>query len=501
MIRVEKLNAAFCTVKTSDRGIAREIRDHLSFEVEGAKYHPLVKAGKWDGVISLFDIQNAALPTGLIPHLEQFARERDYPFDLAYDESNSITIEEVEDFTKSLKLSDGKGNSMTPHEYQISAIHDAIKNKGILLSSPTSSGKSLILYSLMRYFEKDIENKILVLVPNISLINQISSDFKEYSELNGWNVDVKVHKISAGQPKTSKKQIFLSTWQSLMRQPPEYFEQFGAVLVDESHTAKGQQLSRILKCSTNAWYRIGVTGTVDERGERLKTNKLVLQGLFGYIKKVITTKELMDRGVVADLEIKTVKLKYPEKVRNVFAESKPEYQEEVKWICTNEKRNRFIANLALRQDKNVLILTQYVENQGKILYDLIKSKAETKEVYFVSGSMDGSERERIRKMCELKDNIILIGTYQTMSTGVSIKNLHSFIAASPSKSMVRVLQSIGRLLRKNATKNSAVMFDIADDLSTSKYSNYALLHLKERMKIYREEKFKVKSVDLEFESQ
>ena len=500
MIRVEKLNAAFCKVLTSDRGIAREIRDYFSFEVENAKYHPLVKAGKWDGVISLFDLVNRTLPGGLIPHLEQFSRERQYPFEMSYDDSNDLSLDDIKNFASTLNLSDGKGNKMTLRDYQVSAIHDAIKNKRILLQSPTSSGKSAILYSVMRYLEEDIETKILILVPNVSLINQIASDFKEYSELNGWNADVKIHKISAGEAKISKKQIFLSTWQSIYKQPQEYFEQFGAVLVDECHLSKGNSLTKIIQGATNAWYRIGVTGTVDERGERLKTNKLVLQGLFGYIKKVITTKELMDRGDVADLEIKTIRLNYSDDVKTLFKKSKPEYQDEVKWICTNEKRNRFIANLALRQDKNVLILTQYVENQGKILYDLIKAKTTDKEVYFVSGAMEGQERERIRKMCEVKNNIVLIGTYQTMSTGVSIKNLHSFIAASPSKSMVRVLQSIGRLLRKNSTKTNAVMFDIADDMSSKSYSNYAMLHLMERMKIYKEESFKVKSIDLDFES-
>jgi superfamily II DNA or RNA helicase len=498
MIEVEKGNAAHCIVNCRDSGIAMEVKTHFSFHVENHLYHPLVKARKWDGRVSLYNPQDRRLHNGLIPHLEQFAKERGYPIKVNFDDRNDITLDWVQKLTDGLNIGDGKGNHIKLHDYQVSGVYDGLREKRILLRSATSSGKSAMLYVMTRFLEDDVEGKILLIVPNVSLINQMSSDFKEYSELNHWNVDARIHKISAGESKTSKKKIFLSTWQSLSKQDAEYFAQFSAILVDEAHGSRATVLTKILNNCVNAWYRIGVTGTVDERGERLKTNKLVLQGLFGYIKNVISAKELMDRGVVAELDIKILRLKYSDEVKKEFRRNKPEYHEEVKWICVNEKRNKFIANLAIKQEKNVLILTQYVENQGKILYDLIKSKAENKEVFFVSGEMDGSERERIRKLCETRDDIILIGTYQTMSTGVSIKNLHSFIAASPSKSMVRVLQSIGRLLRKNATKTSAVMFDIADDMSVQSYTNYAKLHLMERMKIYAEEKFRSKIIDLDF---
>lgn len=497
MISIDRYNAAFCRIKT-DKDIASEIKDYFTFEIDGAKYHPLVKAKKWDGKMSLFNVAAGMLPNGLIPHLEQFSKERGYGCTLTFKDSNSVTLEEISEFVESLNLSSSDGKPMKARDYQIQSVYDAIKTKRMILLSPTSSGKSLIIYCVIRWLiESDI--KTLIVVPNVSLINQLHSDFKDYSMLNKWDVEKNLHKISAGIEKDDKTKLcHLSTWQSIYKQDKQFFTKFDAVVVDEVHMANGKSVSSMMEKCTNAWYRIGLTGTIDVRGQKVKTNKLVLQGLFGFIKQVITTKQLMDNGTVASLDIKVLNLVYPDEFRSLFG--KQEYADELNYIVTNENRNKLIAKLAISQNKNTLVLTQFVDKQAKPIYELVKKLQPDRHVYLIIGEVDGEERERIRKTCESEIDAIIIGTYGCLSTGVSIKNLHYYISASPSKSVVRVLQSIGRILRTTKGKDSAVLFDIADDISFNKKKNTTQLHLIERLKIYAAEKFKFKITDIPFKN-
>lgn len=500
MVKVDRFNAAHCKVRVSDFNISREIKEFFSYEIDGAKYHPLVKARKWDGRISLFDASTGLLYNGLIPHLKQFCKERDIPCDVTFTDSNSVELEDIEDFIESLRISNSHAEELQLRDYQIQAVADAIKNKRIIIKSPTSSGKSAIIFAVIRWLFENGQ-KVLLVVPNISLINQMYNDFIEYSLLSGWDVEKNVHKVFAGQEKNDEnKQIILSTYQSIAKLPKSFFSVFDAVLVDECHGSTGASMRNIMEKCTNAWYRIGTTGTIDVRGNKVKTNKLVLQGLFGFIKEVISTRELMDNGMVADLSIKLMHLKYPDDVRRKYCKS--EYQTEMNYICTNENRNKFICNLAAEQKKNTLILTQYVDNQGKILYDMLRERfGDKRNVYFVSGAMKGDEREEIRAKMELEQDAVLIATVQTMGTGSNIKNIHTYISASPSKSIVRVLQTIGRVLRISDTKKSAIMFDIFDDLSFGKSLNHTSRHANERISIYKEQRFKFNLVTIPFKSE
>ena len=160
------------------------------------------------------------------------------------------------------------------------------------------------------------------------------------------------------------------------------------------------------------------------------------------------------------------------------------------YIIEHDKRNAFIKNLSLSLDGNTLVLYSRVEAHGEPLYNLINDSVKSgRKVFYVHGGVDGEEREEVRRITEEESNAIIVASYGTFSTGVNIKNLHNVIFASPSKSRIRNLQSIGRVLRKGKNKTKAMLYDIADDISVKGKKNYTLNHLIERVKIYNEENF------------
>jgi hypothetical protein len=321
-------------------------------------------------------------------------------------------------------------------------------------------------------------------VPTTSLVSQLTSDFSDYGLVS----DKFVHRIFAGQDKQTDKPITISTWQSIYKMPKEYFQQFDVVIGDEAHLFKAKSLTSILSKLDSCRYRFGFTGTLDGT----QTHKLVLEGLFGPVRKVTTTAELIEQKHLASFKIKAIVLSYPEEVRKMIARS-ADYQAEMDYLVRLESRNKFIRNLALSLNGNTLLLFQYVEKHGKELYTQLKLQAgDSRSVYYVSGEIDGEEREEIRKIVETEQNAIIVASYGTFSTGVNIRNLHNVIFSSPSKSKIRNLQSIGRGLRKSDSKDSATLYDIADDMSWKSKKNFTLLHFMTRIAIYNEEKFPYK---------
>lgn len=445
--------------------------------IPGAQFSPQFRSKLWDGKIRLFDIRKKQIYRGLIPHIIDFCQNRDYSYSYEDDFNNEFSIKEAKDFIKTLNL------NIEPRDYQIDAFIHAIRNKRCLLLSPTASGKSLIIYLILRYlYERQDIRKSLVIVPTVSLVSQLASDFSDY----GFDIDTYVHRIYSGQDKETDKPIVISTWQSLFKLPKKYFESFEAVVGDEAHLFKAKSLTDIMTNLINAKYRIGTTGTLDGT----KTNKLVLEGLFGFVNKVTTTKELMDQKHIADFSIKCLVLKHNDSICQ--AAKNFTYPQEIEYLVLNEDRNKFITNLALSLEGNTLLLYQYVDKHGKILYDMISEKAPDRKVFFISGNIDAEIREETRKIVENEQRSIIVASFGTFSTGTNIRNLHNIIFASPSKSRIRNLQSIGRGLRKSETKSNAILFDIADDLRYKKHDNYTLKHFALRLKIYSEEQFKFK---------
>jgi superfamily II DNA or RNA helicase len=463
---------------------AQELRDYFSFFVPGHKFMPAFKARRWDGKIKLFNMVTKTLPVGLYKHLKKFCADRYYPLQLMdSDEFGHPEIKNKVDHPSLMKEIKDYGAPFEPRGYQYDAIVHGIEEKRALLLSPTGSGKSFIIYNLMRWVQERTEGKTLIIVPTTSLVEQMYKDFEDY----GYDVQNNVHRIYSGKEKVTDKRIIVSTWQSIYRFPPEWFTQFDSVFGDEVHLFKAKSLSTMMDKCINAEYRWGTTGTLDGT----ETNKLVLEGLFGPVFTVTTTVKLMASQTLADLDISVLLLRYHNDICAMM-EGKT-YQEEIDYIVTNEDRVRFVTNLALAQEGNTLVLFQFVEKHGKVLFESIRNKVgEDRKVFYVSGEVDAADREQIRGIVESQDDGIIVASLGTFSTGINIRNLHNIVFASPSKSQVKVLQSIGRGLRKSDNNATTKLFDIADDLHTTTYKNFTLRHSAERIKIYNKEKFRHK---------
>lgn len=487
-IEITKKNDVYLKVKC-DPSIAQELNDHFSFEVPGARFHPLYRSKMWDGKLRLYSMFTQELYVGLKSYLEHFAEVNNYSIDESsyvkvYDH---VTYDQVKEFCESLNLG-ARGEPLAIREYQIDAIYQAINDGRRLLLSPTGSGKSLILYCLMRWHLRH-GRKQLILVPTTSLVEQLYADFKDYSCLNGFKVSENTHKIYAGHDKSTDFPIVISTWQSIYQLPKKFFENFQCIYGDEAHLFKAKSLTSILHKCTTTPYRVGTTGTLDGT----KTHKLVLEGLFGPVYKVTTTKKLMDNDQLTELKIFCLVLDHSDADKKAAKAYK--YQDEMDFLVSNDNRNKFIRNLALNQTGNTLVLFQYVEKHGKMLYNMVLDKAhENRKIFFVYGGTDTEQREEIRAITETENDAIIVASYGTFSTGINIRNLHNIIFASPSKSRIRNLQSIGRGLRKGDQKTHCNLYDIGDDLSWKSRKNFTLLHMMERIKIYNEENFDYKLV-------
>ena len=485
MITVGKLNETFLMI-SCERHIAQELNEFFAFQVPGFQFMPQYRNKIWDGKIRLFNIKTQQLYTGLYDHLMKFAMQRSYPVTsdiISITPTSGLSKENIDDFFKSLNLH-CKNKPIIPRDYQIESFTHCVKKERALLLSPTSSGKSLVIYSLIRWHQHFLDNdKILILVPTTNLVTQMYNDFLDYSSHDKWDGKSQCHMIYSGRDKKTDKQIVISTWQSLFRLGAPFFKQFGMVVGDEAHLCSATSLKGILEKMVSCRYRFGTTGTLTES----KTHQFVLEGLFGKVYKAVTSKQLMKDKHISDLKIQCLLLKYPEVERD--SQKKSTYKEEIDFIVSHTKRNNFICNLALDQKGNTLILFNYVEKHGKVLMKLMENKSDKRDVFFIAGETDVEERESIRAITEKCKDAIIIASSGVLSTGVNIKNLQSLIFAHPYKAKIRNLQSIGRILRLDDKNNKAVLYDIVDDLHWKKRDNYGLKHWRERVKIYADEKF------------
>lgn len=487
-ITIKPKNQVHCIID-ADIGIMQEICDFFTFEQPGARFMPQYKAKLWDGKVRLYSMFTRELYVGLIPYVEHFAQQNGYSIENTIPPLPDPYLD-VAEWLQTLNLQ-GHGKPIEIRDYQIDAVKHAIYNGRTLLLSPTGSGKSLIIYSLVRHHETKGRRQ-LILVPTTSLVEQLYADFQDYSSANGWRTSEHVHRIYGGHEKSNDWPVVISTWQSLYKLPKSFFDGFDVVYGDEAHLFKAKSLTGILNKMPDCQYRIGTTGTLDGT----QTHKLVLEGIFGAVHRVTTTKSLIKNQQLANLDITCITLQYNDLERKNA--QKFTYQEEMDFLTQHQARNRFIRNLALKQEGNTLVLFQYVEKHGKQLYaDIAARAAEGRKVFFVAGSTDTETREQIRHITESESNAIIVASYGTFSTGINIRNLHNVIFASPSKSRIRNLQSIGRGLRTSETKKNCQLFDIGDDLSWKTRKNYTLLHLAERIKIYNDEHFDYKLVKVD----
>ena len=482
---IQKKNEVYLKVQAEPH-LHKEAAEYFTFEIPSAKYMQKTRRYKgWDGKVRLYSPATGEIYCGLVDYLTDWAKDRGYQveylesehFGHPKDQNELITPQSVVGFVKALRL------PVKVRDYQYAAIYESLRYNRALLLSPTASGQSLMIYSLVR-FHVNVKRNVLIIVPTTSLVEQMYKDFKEY----GWNVKDHCHRIYGGKEKYTDHNVVISTWQSIYKEPRKWFEKFDVVIGDEAHLFKAKSLTAIMNKLHGCKYRIGFTGTLDGT----ECNQLVLEGVFGKCSKVTKTSELMEKGHVAKLKVEVIVLKHDEQIFEG-------YQDEMEYLCEHEQRNHFIRNLACDLKGNTLVLFNYVEKHGLPLYEMINSHTD-RPVHLVYGGVDVDDREHIRRLVENENDQIIVASYGTFSTGINIKRLHNLVFASPSKSRIRNLQSIGRVLRQSRGKEVATLYDIADDISRDSGKNYTLRHLFERLKIYKEENFNYEIVEIKLKT-
>jgi superfamily II DNA or RNA helicase len=460
------------------------IEKYFAYYVENYQFISTYRNGFWDGKIYLFKQECGSLLQGLLPALIKLLKSNNIHFKISRKlhkiKLPKLTKEFINDFMAHCVQWDHP-----LRDYQTISIQRAIQKNKCVISAPTASGKSLIIFMIINILNYYYDNtKTLLIVPTTSLVEQMRTDFLEYSK-NTENFDKYIHVIYSGKEKQSNKPIVISTWQSMKNMSSKYFKQFQCLIVDEVHGAneKSKEIEKIISRCYNARFKIGLTGTVSG----LALNKMLLRGLFGNIIKPTSTKKLISQGTLSKFTIDILLLKYSnsdrKKVKNMS------YIQEMDYVRQHKKRLCFIKKLInrIRSKKNVLILFKNLE-YGKKIYNLLKADS-TKKVFYIAGDTKVEERERIRKLSETNNSIIIVASMGVFSTGVNIKRLHYIIFAESIKSKIKTLQSIGRVLRTHKSKNKAKLLDIVDEICYKERNNYIFKHCLERVKIYDEEDF------------
>ena len=470
-VELEKFNEVYLRVKC-EPSIGKELSEFFTFEVPNAKFMPSVRNRVWDGRIRLFSPATGKIFLGLLPYVRKFLQKQGHlPIKYTGDFRRRLIDKEL------VKKFVDKISTIKIRDYQLDAIHHILNNDRGLILSPTGSGKSFIIYVLIRYYVDFLqEQKVLVVVPTTSLVEQMYSDFAEY----GWISEDYCHRLYAGREKSTDKKVVISTWQSIYKMPKSYFSQFGAVFIDECHLAKAKSLTGIMTKLQDCKYRIGTTGTLDGT----EVHQLVLEGLFAKHEQVTTTTQLIKEKHLSNLHISCIVLGHVKENRVTRT-----YQEEMEYLSTHRLRNLFIAKLVNTLEGNTLVLAQYIEKQLVPLC-LMVTEIVDRPVHLIYGATPTEDREKVRKLVEKSvDSSIILASYGTFSLGINIKRLHNIVFASPYKSQIKVLQSIGRGLRTAEDKKQLKVFDISDDLSYNSRENYTLKHLGYRVEIYNKEEF------------
>lgn len=493
-VTVEFLNYSYAKVDC-ENGVFMELRNYFCFDVDGARFNKKYLYSSWDGKIRLLE-SDGRLPIGLVGILEKYCAEND--LEIEVDERlapvHHMSREEFDTWLSGFEIYSGD-TKITPHWYQADSVFEAINGNRRTLNLPTSAGKSLIACLLARWYLENYEGKVLILVPTTALVQQMIDDFNDYRLIPA-NM---CHGIMSGTKKHTDRPVVVSTWQSACKMPSDWFDQFGFVNVDECHLATAKELGGIVQSMRDCQFKIGMSGSLRDG----KANVLQYIGMFGHVFRPVTTRQLIDEGQVSDIRINSIFLRYQD--HETVAVRALDYQGEIAFINGHVKRNAWICRLAIKlaKEKNENTLVLFKEKKhGKWLYEAIKAKygegAEDKVVY-ISGDTKTDSRIKMRSDVENDTGMIIVASFGVLSTGISIKRLHHAIFARPIKSKITVIQSVGRLLRKHATKDKAVLWDVIDDIcvkpKTAKakskyvYQNFAYKHGLDRIDRYAGEQF------------
>ncbi|MFW6219914.1 MAG: DEAD/DEAH box helicase family protein [bacterium] len=486
-ILVEKYDNVYfklhCNIEQS-----MELKSFFSCYAPNYRYHPKFKARIWNGKISFYNVKDQLLPIGLVYRLKDFLDKYNYKIKLLFDPNdliNDISIDQMNDFYNAVF----RDSNFWPRDYQHKAIHTALKKKRGIIESPTASGKSLIIYSIIRFVLGVTEGKILLVVPSVSLTNQMFNDFVEYGWFDAYDSSSILY---SGSKKYDKnKRILISTWQSIYKKKQSFFEEFDCVIVDETQQAKSNSIKTILQNCVNADYRFGLTGT-------LPTEIADINNIYGYIgPKIFTLKSstLIDKGVLSNIKIVNMLIQYSEEEKKL--NRKRTFPEESRAIAENQDRNKVLKYIIknINTNDNILILCEKIDHLKKIKEYIDENFSDTHEIFMIYGNTNVDERERIRKYMNENKSVILVASFGTTSTGINIRRIHHIIFASSYKSKIKVLQSIGRGLRKHKEKKHLILWDLIDDMTWIKRTgsigkNYVYQHFEERLKYYKEQGFK-----------
>jgi superfamily II DNA or RNA helicase len=446
------------------------IREHFSVEDKDQAFKRRFSVGYRPATRKYVITPQGRFEPRFIFAIIEFLKEQHIPFNITLKDSFKDIIK-----TPSLEKELVKLN-LPLRDYQEETVLSALENKSGIILLPTSAGKTLVMATLVSSILKQHNLKTLILVPNLQLVTQSYADFIEYGiakeDVTMWT--------GKYEPDLNAK-IFISNIQILQseKQDLSLLKTIGLLIVDEVHVCKRSNLINKILDQIPAVYRFGLTGTLPD-------NNLDQWNILGKFGKIIYKKksyDLREQNYITQVVVAVLKLFYnnlpnfsPKSATNPIQA----YEEEIQFLQTNNFRNSVITKIINKVDKNTLVLVDRIIH-GEELLRVLQSKT-NKNVYFVHGKVDVEEREEIRKLMEEQDDVVCIAISKIFSTGINIKNLHNIIFAAIGKAKIKIIQSIGRTLRKHSSKKRATIFDIWDNL---KYGNS---HIIERMSLYDEEK-------------
>lgn len=499
MVKIKKYNESHVKIFCDD-DISMNLALAFSTNPKGYEFDYRYKCGAWDGKIYQYDYTNDLLPLGLTfkcaKYLQNTLKQEIQVDNDIFVKADSFSDEYIKKFIKE----DLKHTAFEPYDYQLHAIREMVYHRRMTVECATGSGKSFIMYVviclILKHYHKYIKH-ILVFVPDISLIKQIIYDFNDYSH-DGKFADRFIcnYKDKKSNIDMSKR-IHITNYQAIFRKPKSFFEKFDALFVDECHNVSGSDIKNFAKCALNtenAIFKFGLCGKMTED----KTLRMNCEGLFGPIVTIKEAYELIEDGRLANFKAKLITINYSEERKHKFykwvndkgKDGKPtgreKYTREVEYLNTQSDRRSFVCKLAATRKHNTLVLVKRKEGHGHLLYEELKEKYPKKTIFYFHGGIKSDEREKMRLFANENNDVIIIATVKTFSEGINVKNLHNIILAESFKAEIRLIQTIGRILRLHDSKSIAILYDLHDDLrlSSNHPYNYSLKHMIERVNIY-----------------
>lgn len=487
------INASKLFIETDNEGLIQTLYEKLRYEEP--EFSPN-KFSKWNGVVRLFNKRDGSFPYGLLSDVikEVIAYNLPYEIDPFLKTTiRDITRADIQEWVDGLDIRNEVGDKITPYDYQVEGLYLSIRYSRYVALAATSAGKSLLQYLLVRFWQEMMgdEASILIVVPTIQLTQQMYEDFGVYSAQDNWDVSNNVHVAGDGVSPYTRKKVVVCTWQTLIKQDDEFFHRFNFLSGDEAHTFSSDSLKHISNNCINAYQRIGLTGTL----KKDPSHVIRVVQHFGNTKRLVRTKELQDRGLASKTNIFLVKLNHTYETREILYKDR-RVENEIQVMMASEARNNFIINTAKVLKGNSLFMFHRVDDHMLKVFDELKASGINKPCYIIHGGVSAQERQEIKQHLERGDDIILFATYGTTSTGISIKKLHNLVLCYPTKSLIRVLQTIGRMLRLHDTKDVANIYDLIDVANFRGRNNRMMDWANERFGMYTDEEHPMKLVNI-----